>query len=306
MAKAEDKIQAALDSWVGDSEERKAYIQANPEAVKQFMAEAVKANASSPVKTIAAARKAAQGEGLGNFLSKGYTEWRSSPEQVEKKQGEYLAQLKDVLSGYMGREGMADEQDVQAYREAANRGISKPEEFSYDLDAAIARFQNPNLQAAIDRGTAAIERSATARGMNDSSDLRKAIADYASSKATEDYQNAVKLAEADKASALDAWRSKAQLGQNADATGLSALQVLAGYGNANVGNTAQTDIGLTQNANDTTESAYQNRYAQILAQEEAEKARKAAEDQSDKDLLSTIIGTAGKIAGAALTKTPTA
>jgi len=298
MASAQEKLQAAIDSWIGDSEERKAYLQANPEAVKQFLSEAV--TSASPAKQAKAAQRAAEGVGLGDYLSKGYTEWRSSPEQVEAKQQEYLQQIKDILGGYMGREGMADEKDVAAYREAANRGVEKPEAFSYDMDAAIARFQNPNLQAAIDRGTAAIERSATARGMNDGSDLRKAIADYATSKASEDYQKAAQLAEADKQSELEAWRSKAQLGQQADTTGLSALQILAGYGNANVGNTAQTDVGITKGAFDDTETAYQTRYEQNVAQEQFDKQLKAAQEQADKQMYASIFGGLTGLASSAL------
>ena len=241
------------------------------------------------------AKAAVQGDGLGDYLDKAYTEFRSSPEQVEQSVKKQIEdEIKTILGGY-GREGMADEKDVEAYREAANRGIEKPEDFAYDMDAAIARFQNPNLQAAIDRGTAAIERSATARGMNDGTDLRKAIADYATSKASEDYQKAAQLAAADKQAQLEAWRSKAQLGQNADATGLSALQILAGYGNANVGTQTGLELDSKRYGFDTTETAYQNRYAQMLAQDEAEKNRKAAEDQANKQLAADISGGAVKL-----------
>ena len=293
MASKSEKFQSALDAWIGDSEERAAFLQANPDFAKKFFSEAV--TSASPAKQGKAAQKAAEGQGLGDYLDKAYTEFRSSPEQVEKNVKKQVEdEIKTILGGY-GREGMADEKDVEAYREAANRGIEKPEAFSYDIDAAIARFQNPNLQAAIDRGTAAIERSATARGMNDGSDLRKAIADYAASKASEDYQKAAQLAETDKANALEAWRSKAQLGQNADATGLSALQILAGYGNANVGTQTGLELGSQRYGFDTTETAYQTRYAQQLAQEEAEKNRKAAEKQADQQLAADIIGGAVKL-----------
>lgn len=288
MASAQEKLNAAIEAWIGDNEDRKSFLQANPEAVKQFFSEAV--TSASPFKQMKAAKEASEGVGLGDYLDKAYTEFRSSPEQVEqsvKKQVE--DEIKTILGGY-GREGMANEKDVEAYREAANRGIEKPETFDYDMDAAIARFQNPNLQAAIDRGTAAIERSATARGMNDGTDLRKAIADYATSKASEDYQKAAQLAAADKQAQLEAWRSKAQLGQQADTTGLSALQILAGYGNANVGTQTGLELDTKRYGFDTTETAYQNRYAQMLAQEEAEKNRKAAEEQANKQLAADIIG----------------
>ena len=288
MASAQEKLNAAIEAWIGDSEERKAYLQANPEAVSKFFSDAV--NNASILKKAKAAKNAAEGDGLGDYLDKAYTEFRSSPEQVEKSVKKQVEdEIKTILGGY-GREGMADEKDVEAYREAAHRGIEKPEGFTYDMDAAIARFQNPNLQAAIDRGTAAIERSATARGMNDGTDLRKAIADYATSKASEDYQKAAQLAAADKQAQLEAWRSKAQLGQNADATGLSALQILAGYGNANVGTQTGLELDTKRYGFDTTETAYQTRYAQQLAQEEAEKNRKAAEEQANKQLAADIIG----------------
>lgn len=293
MASNAEKFQSALDAWIGDSEERKAYLQANPDFAKKVFAEAV--TSASPAKQGKAAQKVAEGQGLGDYLDKAYTEFRSSPEQVEKSVKKQVEdEIKTILGGY-GREGMANETDVAAYREAANRGIEKPEAFSYDMDAAIARFQNPNLQAAIDRGTAAIERSATARGMNDGTDLRKAIADYAASKASEDYQKAAQLAETDKANALEAWRSKAQLGQNADATGLSALQILAGYGNTNVGTQTGLELDSKRYGFDTTETAYQTRYAQQLAQEEAEKNRKSAEKQAQEQLAADIIGGAVKL-----------
>lgn len=293
MASAQEKLNAAIEAWIGDSEERKAYLQANPEAVSKFFSDAV--NNASILKKAKAAKNAAEGDGLGDYLDKAYTEFRSSPEQVEKSVKKQVEdEIKTILGGY-GREGMADEKDVEAYREAAHRGIEKPEGFTYDMDAAIARFQNPNIQAAIDRGTAAIERSATARGMNDGTDLRKAIADYATSKASEDFQKAAQLAAADKQAQLEAWRSKAQLGQNADATGLSALQILAGYGNANVGTQTGLELDSKRYGFDTTETAYQTRYAQQLAQEEAEKNRKAAEEQADKQLAADIIGGAVKL-----------
>ena len=295
MASKSEKFQSALDAWIGDSEERAAFVKANPDFVKKFFSEAV--TSASPFKQAKAAQKAAEGQGLGDFLDKAYVEFRSSPEQVEKNVKKQVEdEIKTILGGY-GREGMADEKDVEAYREAAKRGIEKPEEFAYDMDAAIARFQNPNLQAAIDRGTAAIERSATARGMNDGTDLRKAIADYAASKASEDYQKAAQLAEADKANALDAWRTKSQLGQNADTTGLSALQILAGYGNANVGTQTGLELGSQRYGFDTTETAYQTRYTQQLAQEKDEADRKAAEEQANKQLAADIIGGAVKIFG---------
>lgn len=288
MASAQEKFNAAVEAWIGDNEERKAFFAENAnDILPKFYKERTGTNHLKMAKN---AKAAVQGDGLGDYLDKAYTEFRSSPEQVEqsvKKQVE--DEIKTILGGY-GREGMADEKDVEAYREAANRGIEKPEDFAYDMDAAIARFQNPNLQAAIDRGTAAIERSATARGMNDGTDLRKAIADYATSKASEDYQKAAQLAAADKQAQLKAWRSKAQLGQNADATGLSALQILAGYGNANVGTQTGLELDSKRYGFDTTETAYQNRYAQMLAQEEAEKNRKAAEEQANKQLAADIIG----------------
>lgn len=305
MASKSDKIQKAFDAWVGDNAERQAFVQANPKIIGKFFEEAVD-NASGVFKKVEAARNAAKLKGVDDYLDKAYTEWRSSPEQEEKKQQEYVNQFKDIIYGYMGREGMADEKDVAAFREAANVGVSAPSKFEYDLDAAIERFSNPNIQRQVDRGVAAIERSATARGMNDSSDLRKMISDYAASKASEDYQKAAALANQDRQTALSQWLSENQLQQNADTSRLSGLSQLAGFGNTNVGTTASTELGFTSAARDNTESAYQTRYAQQLAQEEAEKARKAAAEQADQDFVSTIIGTTGKVAGAALTKTPIA
>lgn len=287
------QIKQALYDWAGDDETKYAYA---IEKAKELKAGVDKRMDASGFKNEFAINKTAKTRDWLNDqlktdkIDKGYTEFRADPKQVEqsvKKQVE--DEIKTILGGY-GREGMANEKDVQAYREAANRGIEKPETFDYDMDAAIARFQNPNIQAAIDRGTAAIERSATARGMNDGTDLRKAIADYATSKASEDYQKAAQLAAADKQAQLEAWRSKAQLGQNADTTGLSALQILAGYGNANVGTQTGLELDTKRYGFDTTETAYQNRYAQMLAQEEAEKNRKAAEEQANKQLAADIIG----------------
>ena len=287
------QIQKALYEWAGDDETKYAFAIEKAKELKAGVDERMDARGFKnefAINKTAKTRDWLNDQLKADKIAKSYTEWRAAPEQVEKSvKNEVEDEFKTILGGY-GRKGMADEKDVEAYREAANRGIEKPEEFAYDMDAAIARFQNPNLQAAIDRGTAAIERSATARGMNDGTDLRKVIADYATSKASEDYQKAAQLAAADKQAQLEAWRSKAQLGQNADATGLSALQILAGYGNANVGTQTGLELGSKRYGFDTTETAYQTRYAQQLAQEEAEKNRKAAKDQADKQLAADIIG----------------
>ena len=287
------QIQKALYEWAGDDETKYAFAIEKAKELKAGVDERMDARGFKnefAINKTAKTRDWLNDQLKADKIAKSYTEWRAAPEQVEKSvKNEVEDEFKTILGGY-GRKGMADEKDVEAYREAANRGIEKPEEFAYDMDAAIARFQNPNLQAAIDRGTAAIERSATARGMNDGTDLRKVIADYATSKASEDYQKAAQLAAADKQAQLEAWRSKAQLGQQADTTGLSALQILAGYGNANVGTQTGLELGSQRYGFDTTETAYQTRYAQQLAQEEAEKNRKAAKDQADKQLAADIIG----------------
>lgn len=304
--KCRAQIQEALYEWAGDDETRYAYA---IEKAKELNAGVNERMDASGFKNEFAINKTAKtrdwlnGQLKTDKINKGYIEFRSSPEQVEQSVKKEVEDESKIIIGGYTREGMANEEDVAAYREAANRGIEKPEAFSYDMDAAIARFQNPNLQAAIDRGTAAIERSATARGMNDGTDLRKAIADYATSKASEDYQKAAQLAETDKANALEAWRSKAQLGQNADTTGLSALQILAGYGNANVGTQTGLELGSQRYGFDTTETAYQTRYAQQLAQEEAEKNRKAAEKQAKQQAAADIIGGVTKFASSAINPT---
>ena len=292
------QIQKALYEWAGDDETKYAFAIEKAKELKAGVDERMDARGFKnefAINKTAKTRDWLNDQLKADKIAKSYTEWRAAPEQVEKSvKNEVEDEIKTILGGYV-REGMADEKDVEAYREAAKRGIEKPEEFAYDMDAAIARFQNPNLQAAIDRGTAAIERSATARGMNDGTDLRKVIADYATSKASEDYQKAAQLAAADKQAQLEAWRSKAQLGQNADATGLSALQILAGYGNANVGTQTGLELDTKRYGFDTTETAYQKRYEQDVAQDQFEKQLKAAKDQADKQLAADIIGGAVKL-----------
>jgi len=297
--KRSGKVYDELMTWAGDDSRKQEYAKEVADSAKKALENAPGAMTSKMLDEVVKNYKKA-----ANYDA--YSAWRGSATNIAKDTQDQLKQILGVIEKGYGQEGMADEADVQAFREAANVGVSAPSKFDYDLDAAIERFSNPNIQRQVDRGVAAIERSATARGMNDSSDLRKMISDYAAEKASEDYQKAAALANQDKQTALSQWLSENQLQQNADTSRLTGLSQLAGFGNSNVVGQTGLEVGATQGAFDTQNTAYLSAKAQQLAQQEAEKARKAAAEQADKDFFSTIIGTAGKIAGAALTKTPTA
>lgn len=283
------KNEIELEEWIGNDEGKRRFIEQNPEAVRDAVKDIVDSG-SGAFGTFKAAMKARDAKNILDQMDANYKSWRASAPAVEEDAKEEAKAEREILSGGYGREGMADEADVKSFREAANAGVSAPSSFSYDWNEAIQRFSNPNIQRQIDRGTAAIERSATARGMNDSSDLRKMISDYAAQKASEDYQQAATLANQERAQAASEWATQNKLQQTADESRLNALKVLAGYGNENVVGQTDKELGVQRYGFETSENAYQTEEARRLAQEEAEKNRKAAEDAANKKLVGDVIG----------------
>lgn len=282
------KNEIDLDEWIGNDEGKRRFIEQNPEAVRDAVKDILD-SASGAVGTIKAAMKTRDAKNILDQMDANYKSWRASAPAVEEDSKEEAKAERAILSGGYEREGMADEKDIQAYRDAILGGaVSKPTEFTYDWDSAIQRFQNPNLQAQVDRATQALERSATARGINDSSDLRKMISDRAASIASEDYQKAAQLANQDRNAAISVWEKMNTMTQDADKTRLGGLAALAGYGNENVIGLTDKDLGIQRYGFETTESAYQTDEARRIAEEEAEKNRKAAEDAANKKMITDI------------------
>jgi len=270
-----------LMQWAGDDADKQLFAKERADKVKAAFTN------GSGTKRIANIYKALQIN-----PEEEYAAWSfgKTPEKAQETAEQVKTEAKELLGG----EDAAGAADIAALREYLS-GIQQQStpEFSYDWDAAVDRFSNKAIDEQINRATEALERSAANRGQFYSSDTLKRISDRAQSLAQENVQNAMKLALEDKNAALQEYATKLNADQTARAQALNGLNALAGLGNTNISQLAQIVTGATQAAGDTGINYYGTRYAADEAKKEAEKNRKAAQEQA-------LLGTLGGIVGAAL------
>ena len=292
--------QKMLD-WAGDDAEKKAFVENKADQLKGKLSNIMLGNgtpgmtggAFNPSAAAKAKNAALAKDAFGNPESV-WSEYQFSrtPEKAQETAEQVKTEAKELLGG----EDAAGTADIAALREYLS-GIQQQStpEFSYDWDAAVDRFSNKAIDEQINRATEALERSAANRGQFYSSDTLKRISDRAQSLAQENVQNAMKLALEDKNAALQEYATKLNADQTARAQALGGLNALAGLGNTNISQLAQIVTGATQAAGDTGINYYGTRFAADEAKKEAEKNRKAQQEQS-------WLGTLGGIIGAALGK----
>ena len=277
----------ALSAWAGDNEAKQNYAVQQAAAIKKGIDDVMDAGALEKLKY---SKRLAD---MQNFDS-GFaaSQWAKTPEIAQ----ETAAQVKSEAQEILGEgSGAAGKEDIAALREYLS-GLQQQETpaFSYDFDAAIDRFSNKSIDEQIDRATRALERSAANRGQFYSSDTLKKIADRAQSLGQENYQNALQLALQDKQTALDEYSTKLNADQARRAQSLQGLNALAGLGNTNISQLAGIFANATQGAGDTAMSYYGSKVAADAAKEEAEKTRKAQQEQAALGFLGSLFGMAMK------------
>ena len=175
---------------------------------------------------------------------------------LEGLKGDAQNQASEIAADY-GRimsQG-AGAQDIQAYRDAVGRMDTTVDPFSYDWDAAVAKFQDPTVDAQVAAATKAVQDSAANRGGLFSSATGKAISDRAAAIAQQSMQEAMKMALQDKQSEANIWGQTQNLKQNAQQMQLNNLGQLAGMGQQGLSTMAQGQAQAKQSAFDTINSA---------------------------------------------------
>lgn len=174
-------------------------------------------------------------------------------------------QISSTYGQIMGQGAGA--QDIQAYRKAANNMDTTVDPFSYDWDAAVARFQDPTVDAQVAAATKAVQDSAANRGGLFSSATGKAISDRAADIAKQSIQEAMKMALQDKSSEADIWGKTQTLKQNAQQMQMTNLGQLAGLGQQGLATQAQGTAQAQQSAFDTINSATAQQIKNNLAKQ---------------------------------------
>lgn len=149
----------------------------------------------------------------------------------------------------------AGAQDIANFRDAVGSMDTTVDPFSYDWDAAVAKFQDPTVEAKVAAATKAITDSAANRGGLFSSATGKAISDRAEQIAQQAIQDAMKMALQDKQAEADIWGKTQTLEQNAKQMQLNNLGQLAGLGQQGLSTMAQGTAQAKQSAFDTINSA---------------------------------------------------
>jgi len=278
----------ALSAWAGDDEAKQNYAVQQAGAIKKGIDDFMDAGALEKLKY---SKRLAD---MQNFDSDfAASQWAKTPEIAQETAGQVKSEAQELLGEGSGAAG---KEDIAALREYLS-GLQQQETpaFSYDFDAAIDRFSNKSIDEQIDRATRALERSAANRGQFYSSDTLKKVADRAQSLGQENYQNALQLALQDKQTALNEYATRLNADQARRSQALEGLNALAGLGNTNISQLADIFANATQGAGDTAMSYYGSKVAADAAKEEAEKTRKAQQEQA-------MLGFLGSIFGAALGK----
>jgi len=149
----------------------------------------------------------------------------------------------------------AGAQDIANYRDAVGSMDTTVDPFTYDWDAAVAKFQDPTVDAQVAAATKAIQDSAANRGGLFSSATGKAISDRAGQIAQQAIQDAMKMALQDKQSEANIWGQTQNLKQSAQQMQLNNLGQLAGMGQQGLSTMAQGTAQAKQSAFDTINSA---------------------------------------------------
>lgn len=282
-----EQIRNALYEWAGDDSDKYEYAVKKAGELKNNVDKVFEGNAWDKTRS---ARNVVTRLLKDDALDSDYANYQFN--NTPKIAQETAEQVKSEAQELLGEgSGAAGKEDIAALREYLS-GLQQQETpaFSYDFDAAIDRFSNKSIDEQIDRATRALERSAANRGQFYSSDTLKKVADRAQSLGQENYQNALQLALQDKQTALNEYATRLNADQARRSQALEGLNALAGLGNTNISQLADIFANATQGAGDTAMSYYGSKVAADAAKEEAEKTRKAQQEQAMLGFLGSIFG----------------
>jgi hypothetical protein len=166
-------------------------------------------------------------------------------------------------------------QDVQPWLESGRNALGQLNSQMPQLTRSFsaADFQNdPGYQFNLQEGQKAIERSAAARGMLNSTSTMKDLSKYSQGMASQDYQNAYNRFNTDQSNTFNRLASLAGVGQTAasqnasgaNSTGAAIGQNIQAAGNASaagtVGSANAIQNGINSGTNTWMSQQYMNRF----------------------------------------------